>query len=103
MYSLLALLGVVYSMMSSPDDPMAAQMGGSNILLNGELNGPLVPLVGGTAGDEMTIPGWKLNNARVSIVDWPAVNGRPNVVKVADAGSFTEITQTVDTEIGQEY
>ena len=88
---------------SSPDDPMAAQMGGSNILINGALAGPLVPLAGGTAGDEMTINGWKLNNARISIVDWPAANGRPNVIKVADAGSFTEMAQTVDTVPGQKY
>lgn len=97
------LIGIIYYATKSPADPMAAQMGGSNILVNGALAGPLVPLAGGTAGDEMTVPGWKLNNARVSIVDWPAVNGRPNVIKVADAGSFTEITQTVDTVIGQEY
>ncbi len=103
MYSVLALLGIVYYATKSPEDAMEAQMGGRNILVNGELNGPLIPLAGGTAGDEMTIPGWRLNNARISIVDWPAVNGRPNVIKVADAGSFTEITQTVDTEIGQEY
>ena len=61
---------------------MAAQMGGK-ISVNGELNGPLVPLAGGTAGDEMTVPGW--STMPVSIVDWPAVNGRPNVIKVADA------------------
>lgn len=99
-----ALIGLIYWYSSTPPaGSMAALMGGSNILVNGALAGPLIPLVGGTAGDEMTITGWKLNNARISLVDWPVVNGRPNVIKVADGGSFTEMVQTVDTVIGQKY
>jgi len=96
------LVGLIYWAYSSPPaGSMAAQMGGSNILVNGALMGPLIPLPGGTAGDEMTIAGWTLNNARLEIVDWPAINGRPGVIKLADAGSFTEMAQTVDTVVGK--
>ena len=87
-------------------------MGGPNILQNGALNGPIrqatsadaTPLASTNAGPTDTIPGWTPNNAQVEIVSWPlGPYARNGVVKVGDAGGCSEITQTVDTVIGQTY
>ena len=57
--------------------------------------------------NEKSIPGWKVNNAVVSVeAQWPHRadgTGRTNIIKVGDAGSFSEIHQTVDTVVGQVY
>ena len=101
------------------DSEMAAYMGGTNILVNGPLDRCTVAQQGATCdestglvtvdgcADEKSIPGWKVNNARVTVeAQWPVRadgKGRTNIVKVGDAGSFSEIHQTVDTVIGTTY
>ena len=101
------------------DSEMAAYMGGTNILVNGPLDRCTVAQQGATCdestglvtvdgcADEKSIPGWKVNNARVTVeAQWPVRadnKGRTNIIKVGDAGSFSEIHQTVDTVIGTTY
>eukprot|EP01045_Picozoa_sp_COSAG04_P022352 COSAG04_NODE_2513_length_3987_cov_11.345165_3_plen_420_part_00 len=98
---------------------MSAYMDGSNILINGALDRCTVAHQGPTCdestglmtvdgcSDERSIPGWKVNNAVVSIeAQWPHRadgTGRTNIIKVGDAGSFSAIQQTVDTVVGQTY
>lgn len=64
--AVLLFLYVVFGTSSSEspqERAMEAQMGGSNLLVNGELVGPVA--------DEKSIPGWQSNNAIISVTDWP--------------------------------
>ena len=102
-------------------DPCASSFEVSKTPLhsNGPLDGCTVAQQGATCDEstglmtvagcanEKSIPGWKVNNAVVSVeAQWPHRadgTGRTNIIKVGDAGSFSEIHQTVDTVIGQVY
>ena len=72
---------------------MVSQMGGNNLMVNGELLGPVDIITGGIAG-------WGINNAVLSVVD---KGGRADVIKVADGGSFSDMAQTITTKVGQKY
>ena len=65
--------------------------GGQNLVTNGELDGPVT--------DNM-IDGWGTHNAAVSVDD---KDGRTGVIKVADAGGFSDLYQTLETVAGQVY
>merc|ERR1719272_256372 len=72
-------------------DAGAPGCGGQNLVTNGELDGPVT--------DNM-IDGWSTHNAAVSVDD---KDGRTGVIKVADAGGFSDIYQTLETVVGQVY
>lgn len=76
-----------------------------NLLVNGELDslvGHQCSACNGLISAERTncVKGWYTNNAHLEIVNKA---GRLGVLKVGDAGSFSEINQAVRTVIGTQY
>ena len=69
--------------------PPAPSTGG--LFTNGGLDGPVV---------DNAIDGWFTVAATLSIVD---ADGRTGVLQIADAGSFSSVSQTIATEIGTSY
>ena len=63
----------------------------TNVLLNPDLTGPVL---------DNTIPGWVTTAATLAIV---SKDGRDGVLEVADAGSFSAVSQTITTVPGTTY
>ena len=64
-------------------------------VINRLLTGPVV---------DNQIPGWNTYHAALEIGPWPIDGpGRDKVLKASDAGSFSEIHQTVRTQVGGSY
>lgn len=82
---------------------VAQDYGHPNLLINGELNGPIgsscTDLADGTLRTNC-LEGWNTNNARLSVVE---MAGRTGVIEVGDQGSFSEINQAIPTVIGTQY
>ena len=60
------------------------------MLVNGELDGCIEGTVQDGCTEGTVLRGWHMNNAALSIVD---MGGRLGVLKVGDAGSFSDISQ----------
>ena len=68
-----------------------------SVVVNGDLNGPV------TDGTKTSrIPSWGSNNAKLTI-ETVALGGRTGVLKVSDAGSFSDIFQNLATVAGTVY
>jgi hypothetical protein len=61
------------------------------LVVNSNLDGPVVL---------NTIAGWNTHRVETSITDW---EGRTGVLKNKDAGGFSDIYQTMNTQVGQTY
>eukprot|EP01046_Picozoa_sp_COSAG06_P058017 COSAG06_NODE_11510_length_1500_cov_0.851535_1_plen_445_part_10 len=70
---------------------MTGRCSSCNLVVNNNIKGPVV---------DNTLSGWETHNCLISIVDF---EGRSGVLKNEDAGSFSDVYQTVNTVVGVTY